>query len=130
MQVPAAQLWTFLIGQVAFLVWMIALARMQVPGGWLRPFMPCSSQPSAWAEIKRAALYCSFERQSSFSSMGQLGGACQPCADAATANCKCPLLHSHLVQLAAMHKVDARVVTASDYSVLITHLNPGSVTDK
>ncbi|GAB4814122.1 hypothetical protein N2152v2_001168 [Parachlorella kessleri] len=35
-----------------------------------------------------------------------------------------------LGQLEAMHKVDARVITASDYSVIITGINPSTTTDK
>lgn len=34
------------------------------------------------------------------------------------------------LQLDAMHKVDARVVSASDYSILITGINPGKTSDK
>ena len=34
------------------------------------------------------------------------------------------------LQLEAMHKVDARVITASDYSVIITGIDPSTTTDK
>lgn len=101
--VPPAQLWVLFLGQLAFLLWVLLLTRAQVGG--------LNARGGCW---KRA-----MEANGS--------GAHSPARLCALL----PLSVFRLLQLRAVHAADARVITASDFTVLLsgvpTSLSPAEL---